>query len=398
MAGTSGLGTNYNLPNYTGILHQLTPSDTPFFSALGGLTGGKSTTSTEFEWTTFDLRDAAQNPQVEGAAAPTADNRVRANISNVVQIHQETVGVSYSKAAATGLKAGSNNDLGNNVPSEVDWQTEQMLKQMVNDIEFSFINGVYHKPSDNSTARATRGIRQAAGTKISKGTLVGTFAATAADEKFTLSAHGLDGGERVYIPDPTEAAAIGLDSNVTYYAKKASAAVITLSLTAGGADVNVTTNGSVDLYTTGSDVPSPEIVGELMQSVWDAGGIRESETAVLLVGSTQKLAMTTEFIDAYGKVDLFMGDRTVGGVSLQTVMTDFGTVNVMLSRYMAADEIMVASLEQCAPVYLEVPGKGHFFAEPLSKTGATEQVHLYGEVGLEYGNPNAHGLIRGLAV
>ena len=35
MAGISALGTNYNLPNYTGILHALTPFETPFFSAIG---------------------------------------------------------------------------------------------------------------------------------------------------------------------------------------------------------------------------------------------------------------------------------------------------------------------------------------------------------------------------
>jgi hypothetical protein len=33
-----------------------------------------------------------------------------------------------------------------------------MLQQMVRDINWSFINGVYQKPSDNTTARKTRGI------------------------------------------------------------------------------------------------------------------------------------------------------------------------------------------------------------------------------------------------
>lgn len=40
MAGITALGTTYNLPNYTGVLHALTPADTPFFSAIGGLAGG----------------------------------------------------------------------------------------------------------------------------------------------------------------------------------------------------------------------------------------------------------------------------------------------------------------------------------------------------------------------
>jgi len=38
MSGITALGTTYGLPNYTGILYQLTPADTPFFAALGGLT------------------------------------------------------------------------------------------------------------------------------------------------------------------------------------------------------------------------------------------------------------------------------------------------------------------------------------------------------------------------
>jgi hypothetical protein len=57
----------------------------------------------------------------------------------------------------------------------------------------------------------------------------------------------------------------------------------------------------------------------------------------------------------------------------------------------------VVSLGECSPVYLEVPGKGHFFAEPLAKTGAYEKVQLYGEVGLAYGNERMHGKITGLS-
>ena len=60
--------------------------------------------------------------------------------------------------------------------------------------------------------------------------------------------------------------------------------------------------------------------------------------------------------------------------------------------------MLVAQLGQCAPVFLEVPGKGHFFAEPLAKTGSSDDVQLYGEVGLAYGNEKAHGLLSGLAL
>jgi len=42
MAGITGQGTTYNLPNYVGELFAVSPEDTPFLSSIGGLTGGVS--------------------------------------------------------------------------------------------------------------------------------------------------------------------------------------------------------------------------------------------------------------------------------------------------------------------------------------------------------------------
>ena len=44
MGAVSGLGDSYDLPNFVGELFNITPSDTPFLSAIGGMTGGKSVT------------------------------------------------------------------------------------------------------------------------------------------------------------------------------------------------------------------------------------------------------------------------------------------------------------------------------------------------------------------
>ncbi|MFD5266749.1 DUF5309 family protein [Streptomyces sp. NPDC058335] len=314
MAGITGLGTTYNLPNYTGILYQLTPSDTPFFSAIGGLTGGGQTNSIEFEWETYDLRAAGQNTALEGADAPSPQNRVRASVDNIVQIHHETVAVSYTKLAAVQAKSGINNAQTNPVTNEADWQIEQMLKQMVRDIEYSFLRGTYNKPADNTVARKTRGLLEA------------------------------------------------ITTNVV----AAAAAPLT-----------------------------EDMVLDLLQSVWDNGGIHESETATLICGSTQKRAVTKIFITDKGYEE---SSRTVGGVHVQTIESDFGRLNIMLDRHMPNDAIAVSSLEQCMPVYQEIPGKGHFFAEPLARTGATDRTQLYGEVGLMYGNERTHGKITGLAV
>jgi len=131
-----------------------------------------------------------------------------------------------------------------------------------------------------------------------------------------------------------------------------------------------------------------EAVMDLFQEVWTNGGIQEGETRTVIVGATLKRELSKIFIKDRGYAE---DSRNVGGVNLQTFETDFGRANIMLNRYMPADTLVVASLDQLAPRFLEIPGKGHFFAEPLAKTGSADKVQIYGEIGLEYGHEAQHG-------
>lgn len=400
MAGVTALGTIYNLPNYTGILHQLTPADTPFFSAIGGLTGGGQTTDTEFEWQTFDLRSAAQPAVLEGQDAPAEQERVRAQVKNVTQIHQETVGVSYTKQAAIGRKAGLANEAVNPVRSEIDWQTEQMLKQMVRDINWSYINGVYQLPVDNTTARKTRGLNTAITTNALDGSASGVAAwvgasATAATDLIGAAAHGLVVNDQINFTSVGTATPLTVSTVYFVSADTFGAGSFKVSLTKGGAAVNITADGTVTFRKR--QVLTKVLVDDLLQAVFDNGGISEQATATLLVGSAQRRAVTSAYVGAGNYVTKELTGN-VGGVRVDRIDTDFGTLNVMLDRAMPADALSVVSLEMCRPVYLEIPEKGHFFAEPLAKTGAKDRVHLYGETGLEYGNEKAHGKYTTLAI
>jgi hypothetical protein len=392
MSGISGLGTTYDLPNYTGILFGLTPADTPLFSAIGGLTGGMQTTSTEFEWETYDLRSAAQNVNLEGATAPTAEERVRGNVTNVVQIQQETVSVSYSKTAAFGQKAGSNNALPNPITNEVDWQVIQMLKQMVRDVEWSFINGVYVKPGNNSSARATRGLMAAATTNaVQNGTL--SAALSAATDTITEGSTPVADGKGIVFT--SVGASTAIETHRVYYVVSKTSGNFKVAATPGGAAITIGT-ATVQYILPSATATDTDDIDSFLQQIYDNGGITESSTATLLCNSRQKRAISAAYAGAYGK--FVETSRNVGGVDVNTIITDFGTLNVMLSRFVPQDAIVVASLEQLSPVFLEIPGKGHFFAEKLAKTGASDQVQLYGEVGLAYGSQASHGVIRGLAV
>lgn len=325
MPGITGQGTTYNLPNYVGELFAASPEDTPLLSAIGGLTGGESVGSTSFEWQGYDLRDPDDARQrLEGANAPAGEERVRFNASNVVEIHQETVEISYTKQAANRQRGGGATSVtvgAVTLPAdELAWQIEQQMKQIARDVNKGFITGVYARPTDNTTARKTRGLLAA----VTTNTVAAPASPTAA------------------VTDP-----LGLD-------------------------------GLTD-----------EVFLDLMQKAWENGGLQESETRTVLLNAPIKRRLSKLFIkDRYEEQT-----RNVGGVNLQTIETDFGKVNLMLDRAMPTNKLAVVSLEDLKPAFLEIPGKGHFFAEPLAKTGASEKVQVYGEIGLNYGNERKHGVL-----
>jgi uncharacterized protein DUF5309 len=170
MAAVSGQGNTYNLPNYHGALFQVSPSETPFLSAIGGIGGAKVTHALDFEWQTRALRgSSANNAAVEGAAAPTSSENARSNVKNTVEIHQSAIEVTYSKLGASGQYSGANvapqfDDI---VIDELSLQTNDELASMAVDIEQSFLNGTYSRPGTNATARKTQGVLGAIATNVS---------------------------------------------------------------------------------------------------------------------------------------------------------------------------------------------------------------------------------------
>lgn len=400
MAGITGQGDTFDLPNFVGELFAVTPEDTPFLSAIGGLTGGEAADATLFQWQGYDLRDAADNRQrVEGADAPTPEARVRFNVNNVVEVHQEALEISYTKMAATGQfnstgssHAGAVGLQGQNpVMRELDWQITQALKQVARDVHKSFITGTFNNPSSNSTARRTRGIMEATTTNVSTqgGTVIGTATIEADTEVWTLTSHGLSVGDEITITTATGGAVGVLAENQIYYVRTApDANTFTVSARPGGAAVAFATDGGAAVYE--ATALTEDIVLDLVQQAWENGGLMESETATVLTNATLKRALTELFITRKNYQEM---SRNLAGVNVTTIETDFGRLNIMLDRHMPTAALQMVSLEECVPVFLPVPGKGFLFVEELAKTGAAEKRQLYGEIGLKYGNEKKHGKI-----
>lgn len=298
------MGTTFTLPNFVGDLFSISPEETPLLSTIGGLTGGREAFDKSFEWEYYDLRDAdAARQRVEGDDAPNPQERVRQSANNVLEIHMESVSVSYTRLGSGAYQTTQRG--ASPVPDELRWQMDVQLKQVARDVEASFIVGTYQNPGNNSTARKTRGIL---------------------------------------------------------------AAIVTNVIDMGNAAI------------------TDAKVLDLFQFAYQNGGFQEGETRTIVCGASAKRRLS-ELFTPTNNTPL---SRNVGGVNLQVIQTDFGLVNVMLDRNMPNGQLVALSLEDLAPRFLNIPGKGHFFWEPLGKAGAREESMLYGEIGLEYGNELKH--------
>lgn len=111
---------------------------------------------------------------------------------------------------------------------------------------------------------------------------------------------------------------------------------------------------------------------------------------IIMANPLQRRTLSSEYTNAGA---LAPRDRTVGGVAIDTIVTDAGDFGLVSNRYVPAGTLLVLDMSVIRPVMLPIPGKGHFFVEPLAKTGATDKAQVYGEIGLEYGPETFHGKI-----
>lgn len=154
------IATSFETPNYSGLLFNKGNTRTPFSSMIGGKT--KYTDHVEFavgqEYTT----DGGTQPAISEAAsltAPEASVKKRKQTTNVTQIYQESVGISYAKMSNMGTLSGLNvTGQKANPADELAFQVDAKMKKIARDIEYTYLNGVYAKADSDTKANKTRGI------------------------------------------------------------------------------------------------------------------------------------------------------------------------------------------------------------------------------------------------
>lgn len=149
-----------NTPNFSGMLFNKGNTKTPFSTMIGA--HRKFTNHTEF--VTGQEYETAEGSQpniseAESLTAPDASVVKREQKTNVTQIFQESVGISYGKMSNMGTLSGINvaGQQANPV-SEEDFQVAAKMAKIGQDIEYTFLNGVYQKSTGDNVPNKSRGL------------------------------------------------------------------------------------------------------------------------------------------------------------------------------------------------------------------------------------------------
>lgn len=163
------LATSFGVLNYSGMLFNKGNTRTP----LSAIIGGRAKTTNHVEFVTgqeYTAGGDGSQPEISENAsltAPAASVVTREQKTNVTQIFQESVGISYAKQSNMGTLAGVNiaNQQANPV-NELDFQVAAKIQKINRDIEYTFINGVYNKATSDATVNKTRGLIPAITTNV----------------------------------------------------------------------------------------------------------------------------------------------------------------------------------------------------------------------------------------
>lgn len=306
--------TSFGVLNYSGMLFNKGNTKTPFSTLIGGKR--KSTNNVEFvtglEYTT----GGGEQPNISEVAsltAPDATFITRAQKTNVTQIFQESVYISYAKESNMGTLSGVNIDgQSANPANELDFQIAGKMAKIGRDIEYTFINGAYNKATTDATVNKTRGMLTA------------------------------------------------MESNVMNLA---------------GAPVRVWD------------------IAELMKLIHDSNG--DTNGLMLWVDPVTLFQINAD-AEQNGNTIVDAG-RTVNGISVKTLLTPLGEVNLYLGQFLPEGTLMLFNPSVISPVEQPHPEKGNFFLEELAKPGAGSKYQIFGQLGLDHGPEWYHGKITGIS-
>jgi|TARA_R110002012_G_scaffold135532_4_gene289399 hypothetical protein len=374
MASISGLSATapiyaQQINNFTGELFKVGGQRTPLLSAVGGLNGGKVLNSTFWQVQVEDNATVSSEPTKaqEGNAPTEYLGRDRAAYTYVTQIFHKGVQMTYTALASTqnqnpfdlsanaanfsngtgGNTAGDKLALfgGSPVADEFAFQMEKAMEKVAREVEWFAFNGSFSDGANTSPGSGTREM------------------------------YGLD----VWITinkNANNAAAVNPLGGNCYY-------------------------NDVDGDGTGaSQVISFKTISGALKRMYDNHA--PMSQPVLCVSPKQLLDLNNELVK--GTVDIagtiIPRDRNVAGVDIDTIITPFGSIGLMVidPDIMPAGSAFILDLAYIQTVFTNIPGYGTMFVRDIDQdANARIGKAIYMEMGFEFGPPSYHCKIQSVA-
>jgi hypothetical protein len=153
-----------------------------------------------------------------------------------------------------------------------------------------------------------------------------------------------------------------------------------------GLNAAITTNVT-STSTTVANLTKTLIDGHLA-GVADAG--YDLSNSVMFMNSALKIKVS----DLYSlSLQNAPRDRNVGGVDVQTLVTDFGMFPIVYDASCPTNKIFILKMDELRNVWCPVPGKGNLFYEEKEEKAAARSGMIYGHWGLDYGAEEVHSVI-----
>ena len=360
-----------NINNFAGELFKVGGQRTPLLSAVGGLNGGKVLNSTYWQVQVEDSAIINSEPTKgqEGNTPTEYLGRDRSAFTYVTQIFHKGVQMTYTALASTGnqnpftLSADVVNHSdgdgtttpgaelasfgGSPINDEFALQLEKALEKVAREAEWFAFNGSF---SDG--ANTTPG----------------------------------DGTREMW----------GIDHWVSQN-KNASNSVAASANPLGG---NCFYNDAAGDGSGSARVLSFDAIAGAMKRLYDAHA--PLKQPVLCVSPKQLLDLNTELIGGNVGITgaIIPRDRNVAGIDIDTVVTPFGSIGLMVidPDIMPTGSSFILDMAYIQPVFTNIPGFGTVFVRDLDQdANARIGKAIYMEMGFEFGPPSYHCKIQAVA-
>jgi hypothetical protein len=358
-----------NINNFTGELFKVGGQRTPLLSAVGGLNGGKTLNSTFWQVQVEDNATISSEPTKgqEGSTPTEYLGRDRAAYTYVTQIFHKGVQMTYTALASTqnqnpfdlsaNIANASDGDGtttagdklalfgGSPVADEFAFQMEKAMEKVAREVEWFAFNGSF---SDGANVTPGSGTREMYGV----------------DVWITLNKNA------------SNSAAVNPLGGNCYY------------------------NDTVGDGSGTTQVLSFDAIAGAMKRMYDNHA--PMSNPVLCVSPKQLLDLNTELLAGNVGITgaIIPRDRNVAGIDIDTVVTPFGSIGLMVidPNILPANTAFILDLAYIQPVFTNIPGYGTVFVRDIDQdANARIGKAIYMEMGFEFGPPSYHCKIQAVA-